>query len=47
MINHRRKATTLAVSALVLAGLLAPTGSSASATPAGQPLSTSELRGLS
>ena len=46
MINHRRKATTLAVSALVLAGLLAPTGSSASATPTGQPLSTSELRGL-
>ena len=46
MINHRRKATTLAVSALVLAGLLAPTGSSASATPTGEPLSASELRGL-
>ena len=46
MIRHGRKATTLAVSAFVLAGLLAPTGSSASATPTGQPLSTSQLRGL-
>jgi len=46
MIRFGMKATTLAVSAFVLAGLLAPIGSSASTAPANEPLSASQLRGL-
>ena len=46
MIRFGKKSTTLVVSAFVLVGLLAPIGSSASAAPANEPLSASQLRGL-
>jgi hypothetical protein len=46
MIRCGKKSTMLAVCAFVLAGLLAPAGSSASAAPANERLSVSQLRKL-